>query len=203
MGDIGDLNTKTLTAAAVCGVLRPQLADVNMVSASVIAQERGIQVEETRRGSEGAYGQYMRLSVKTERQERSVAGTVFSDGKPRIIQVRGINIEASLDDDMLYIENSDKPGFIGALGTVLGEAGVNIAHFNLGRDEEAGKQEVAGRAGERDQSHASRSDTARVDEHGSGSSHHEAPDPDAEHGKHEGEEPVKVVDRVERAAAAE
>ena len=139
VGDIGDLNTKTLTAAAVCGVLRPQLADVNMVSASVIAQERGIQVEETRRGSEGAYGQYMRLTVKTERQERSVAGTVFSDGKPRIIQVRGINMEASLDDNMLYVENSDKPGFIGALGTVLGEAGVNIANFNLGRDEEAGK----------------------------------------------------------------
>ncbi len=139
VGDIGDLNTKTLTAAAVCGVLRPQLADVNMVSASVIAQERGIQVEETRRSSEGAYGQYMRLTVKTERQERSVAGTVFSDGKPRIIQVRGINMEAALDDNMLYVENSDKPGFIGALGTVLGQAGVNIAHFNLGRDQEAGK----------------------------------------------------------------
>ncbi len=139
VGDIGDLNTKTLTAAAVCGVLRPQLADINMVSASVIAQDRGIQVEETRRGSEGAYGQYMRLTVKTERQERSVAGTVFSDGKPRIIQVRGINMEASLDENMLYIENTDKPGFIGALGTVLGEAGVNIANFNLGRDEEAGK----------------------------------------------------------------
>lgn len=138
VGDIGDLNTKTLTAAAVCGVLRPQLAEVNMVSATVIAQDRGIQIEETKRSSEGAYGQYMRLTVKTERQERSVAGTVFSDGKPRIIQVRGINMEAALDENMLYIENTDKPGFIGALGTVLGEAGVNIANFNLGRAEEAG-----------------------------------------------------------------
>ena len=87
----------------------------------------------------GAYEQYMRLTVKTERQERSVAGTVFSDGKPRIIQVRGINMEAALDDEMLYIENTDKPGFIGALGTLLGEAGVNIANFNLGREEEAGR----------------------------------------------------------------
>jgi len=139
VGDIGDLNTKTLTAAAVCGVLRPQLADINMVSATAIAQDRGIQVEETRRGSEGAYGQYMRLTVKTERQERSVAGTVFSDGKPRIIQVRGINMEAALDENMLYIENTDKAGFIGALGTALGEAGVNIANFNLGRAEEGGK----------------------------------------------------------------
>lgn len=139
VGDIGELNTKTLTAAAVCGVLRPQLADVNMVSASVIAQERGIQVVETKRGAEGAYEQYMRLTIKTERQERSIAGTVFSDGRPRIIQVRGINMEAALDEDMLYVENSDKPGFIGALGTVLGEAGVNIANFNLGREEEAGR----------------------------------------------------------------
>lgn len=139
VGDIGELNTKTLTAAAVSGVLRPQLADVNMVSASVIAQERGIQVVETKRGAEGAYEQYMRLTIKTERQERSIAGTVFSDGRPRIIQVRGINMEAALDEDMLYVENSDKPGFIGALGTVLGEAGVNIANFNLGREEEAGR----------------------------------------------------------------
>ncbi len=139
VGDIGELNTKTLMAAAVCGVLRPQLADINMVAATVSAQERGIKIEETKRGSEGAYGQYMRLTVKTERQERSVAGTVFSDGSPRIIQVRGINMEASLDDNMLYIENTDKPGFIGHLGSVLGGADVNIANFNLGREDEGGK----------------------------------------------------------------
>lgn len=138
VGEIGEMNTKTLTAAAVCGVMRPQSADINMVSATVNAQERGIVIEETKRGAEGAYGVYMRLTVKTERQERSVAGTVFSDGKPRIIQVRGINMEAALDDEMLYIENTDKPGFIGALGTVLGKANTNIANFNLGREEEGG-----------------------------------------------------------------
>ncbi len=139
VGEVGELNTKTLTATAVCGVLRPQLADVNMVSASVIAQDRGIQVVETKRGAEGAYDQYIRLTVKTERQERSVAGTVFSDGKPRLIQVRGINMEAALDEEMLYVENTDKPGFIGALGTILGEAGVNIANFNLGRKQDTGQ----------------------------------------------------------------
>ena len=138
VGDIGEMNTKTLMAAAVCGVMRPQLADVNMVSASVLAKDRGIVIEETKRGEEGAYGSYMRLTVKTERQERSIAGTVFSDGKPRIIQVRGINLEAALDEHMLYVENNDKPGFIGKLGTILGEAGVNIANFNLGRNEEGG-----------------------------------------------------------------
>jgi D-3-phosphoglycerate dehydrogenase len=104
-----------------------------MVSAPILARERGIQVEEVRRGQAGAYENYIRLTVKTERQERSVAGTVFADGKPRVIQVKGINMEAELGDHMLYITNEDKPGFIGQLGTLLGEAGVNIATFNLGR----------------------------------------------------------------------
>ena len=134
-GDVGEMNTRALTAAALAGILRPALSDVNMVSAPVVARERGIAVEEVRRGQDGAYETYMRLTVVTERQERSVAGTVFSDGKPRIIQVKGINMEAELGHHMLYITNEDKPGFIGALGTTLGDAGVNIATFHLGRME--------------------------------------------------------------------
>ena len=76
----------------------------------------------------------MRLTVTTERRTRSVAGTVFSDGKPRIIQVKGIDMEAELGRHMLYVNNLDKPGFIGALGALLGDAGINIATFDLGRD---------------------------------------------------------------------
>ena len=132
-GTVADMNTKALTAAALAGVLRPFLADVNMVSAPVLAKERGIRIEEVRRGQEGAYETYIRLSLETERQERSVAGTVFSDGKPRIIQVRDIDMEAELGPHMLYTENLDKPGYIGALGTALGCAQMNIATFNLGR----------------------------------------------------------------------
>ncbi len=138
-GDITDMNTRALTAAALSGVLRPMLDGANMVSAPVLAKERGIGVEEVTRGQEGAYEAYMRLTVQTERQERSVAGTVFSDGKPRIIQVRSINMEAELGPHMLYTENSDKPGFIGALGTTLGAANVNVATFSLGRDAPGGK----------------------------------------------------------------
>jgi len=133
-GEIADLNTKALSSAALAGVLRPMLQDVNMVSALAMAKERGIGIVETTRGQEGAYESYMRLTVITERQERSVAGTVFSDGKPRIIQVKGINMEAELGPYMLYTTNADKPGYIGALGTLFGEAGVNVATFNLGRD---------------------------------------------------------------------
>jgi D-3-phosphoglycerate dehydrogenase len=132
-GAVAEMNVRALTAAALAGLFRPLLQDVNMVSAPVIARERGIQVEEVRREQQGAYESYMRLTVKTDRQERSVAGTVFSDGKPRLIQIKGINMEAELGPHMLYVTNEDKPGFIGALGMTLGNAGVNIATFNLGR----------------------------------------------------------------------
>jgi len=132
-GAVSDMNTRALTAAALAGVLKPLLQTVNMVSAPIMARDRGITVEETRRSQEGAYGSYIRLTVKTDRQERSVAGTVFSNGKPRLIQIKGINMEAELAPHMLYITNQDKPGFIGRLGTLLGAANVNIASFNLGR----------------------------------------------------------------------
>ncbi|WP_068087158.1 phosphoglycerate dehydrogenase [Polycladidibacter stylochi] len=132
-GDVAEMNVKALTAAAVTGVLKPLLQTVNMVSAPAMAKERGIQIEEVRRERQGAYENYIRLSVITERQERSVAGTVFADGKPRVIQIKGINMEAELGENMLYVTNEDKPGFIGQLGMILGNAGVNIATFNLGR----------------------------------------------------------------------
>ena len=137
-GEIAELNTKALTSAALAGVLQPLLHDVNMVSAPAVARERGIGIEEVTRGQEGAYETYIRLTVMTERQERSVAGTVFSDGKPRIIQVKGINMEAELGPYMLYTTNADKPGYIGAVGTLFGEKGVNVATFNLGRDKPGG-----------------------------------------------------------------
>lgn len=139
IGPVADMNTKALTAAALSGVLSPFLEGVNMVSARTLAKERGILVEEVSRGQEGAYETYIRLQVGTERQQRSVAGTVFSDGKPRIIQVRDIDMEAELGPHMLYTENVDKPGFIGALGTALGAADMNIATFNLGRSDPGGR----------------------------------------------------------------
>ncbi len=137
-GEVGQMNTRALTSALLAGLFRPILGDVNMVSAPVIARERGLKVDETRQTKRGAYDNYVRLIITTETQERSVAGTVFSDGKPRIIQIKGINMEAELSEHMLYVANFDKPGFIGALGTILGEAGVNIASFHLGRQSRGG-----------------------------------------------------------------
>jgi D-3-phosphoglycerate dehydrogenase len=137
-GEVATLNTKPMTAAALAGVLRPLLADVNMVSAATAARDRGIVVEEVSRTQEGAYESYVRFTVKTDEYERSVAGTVFSDGRPRIIQVRDINMDCELTSHMLFVRNADKPGFIGKFGTLMGEANINIATFNLGRDRPGG-----------------------------------------------------------------
>jgi len=137
-GEVATLNTRPLTAAALAGILRPLLAEVNMVSAAHNARERGIRLEEVTRGQDGAFESYIRLTVKTDAYERSVAGTVFSDGRPRIIQVRNIDMEFELAPHMLFVRNADKPGFIGRFGTVLGDAGVNIATLNLGRDRPGG-----------------------------------------------------------------
>jgi D-3-phosphoglycerate dehydrogenase / 2-oxoglutarate reductase len=138
-GEVAEMNTQALTSAALAGFLRPLLSEsVNMVSAPAMAKERGISVEETRRGEEGAYQTYMRFTVVTERQTRSVAGTVFSNGQPRVIQIKGIDMEAELTAHMLYVTNDDKPGFIGRLGQLMGDADVNIATFNLGRNRPGG-----------------------------------------------------------------
>ncbi len=135
-GDVAQLNTKPMVAAAITGVLKPLLGDVNMVSAPVLAKERGINIETIKREQQGAYENYIRLIITSETQTRSVAGTIFANGKPRIIQVKGINMEAELTPNMLYIANVDKPGFIGRLGTLLGELNINIANFNLGREKQ-------------------------------------------------------------------
>jgi len=137
-GAVADLNTKALTAMALCGLLTPLLSNVNVVSAPAAAKDRGIRVSETKGPQQGAYHTYMRLTVVTENQRRGVAGTLFADQNPRIIQVKGIDLEAELGPHMLYVTNEDKPGFIGRLGTVLGEAGVNIATFHLGREKAQG-----------------------------------------------------------------
>jgi D-3-phosphoglycerate dehydrogenase len=132
-GDVAEMNTRALSSALLAGLLRPVLSEVNMVNAPIVAKERGIAVDEVRQSQRGAYGTYVRLTVKTDKQERAVAGTVFSDGKPRIIQIKGIDMEAGFAPSMLYVTNKDKPGFIGRLGSLLGNEKVNIASFNLGR----------------------------------------------------------------------
>ena len=137
-GHVAALNTRPLAAIVLEGLLGSQLDTVNMINAPIIAKQRNIDVKETRDENPGDYQTMIRVSVTTERQTRDVAGTLFADQRPRVVQVKGIKLEAELSAHMLYITNEDKPGFIGALGTTLGDAGVNIATFHLGRAELGG-----------------------------------------------------------------
>ena len=132
------MNTKALTSAALAGLLRPMLQDVNVVSAPIVAKERGIMVEETRRDAEGDYESLITVTVVTDRQTRSVAGTVYADGRPRLVDIKGIRMDAEFGPSMLYVTNEDKPGFIGRFATLLGDAGINIATFHLGREAAGG-----------------------------------------------------------------
>jgi D-3-phosphoglycerate dehydrogenase len=141
-GKVSDMNTKALGSAAIAGVMKAQNPDVNMVSAPVIAADRGIKISSTTQEKSGVFDSYIKLVVKTAKRERTIAGTVFSDGKPRFIQIKGINIDAEIGRHMLYTTNKDVPGIIGALGQTLGANNVNIANFTLGRSDE-GEEAIA------------------------------------------------------------
>ena len=141
-GHVGSLNTSPLTAVVLEGLLSPLMSSVNMVNAPVVAKERNIQITEVKHDREGDYHTFIRLTVETDRGERTVAGTLFANGAPRLVDVDGVRLEAELSSDMLYVVNDDKPGFIGALGSLLGYNGVNIATFALGQRLE-GQEAVA------------------------------------------------------------
>ncbi|TVS00049.1 MAG: phosphoglycerate dehydrogenase [Rhodobacteraceae bacterium] len=141
-GKVSEMNLEALSCAAISGVMKATNPDVNMVSAPVVAKERGVHFSTTTQEKSGVFDAYIKLTVVTDTRERSIAGTVFSDGKPRFIQIKGITIDAEVGAHMLYTTNEDVPGIIGALGNTMGEDGVNIANFTLGRSE-AGRDAIA------------------------------------------------------------
>ena len=110
-----------------------------MISALSLAKERGINMIQIKKDAQGAFGSYIRIVVYSDNKKTSVAGTVYSDGKPRFIQIDGINLEAEPQSHMIYTTNKDIPGFIGDLGTKLGNLKINIASFALGRTKKQGK----------------------------------------------------------------
>jgi len=138
-GAAAELNIKPITGAVLAGLMRVYSDTVNMVNAPYLAKERGLDVREVRHDREGDYHTLIRVSVQTSQGERSVAGTLFANSLPRLVEIFGIKVEADLSDRMLYVVNEDAPGFIGRLGTALGEAGVNIGTFHLGRRNTGGE----------------------------------------------------------------
>jgi D-3-phosphoglycerate dehydrogenase len=138
-GAAAELNQKPITGAVLAGLMRVHSDTVNMVNAPFLAKERGLDVREVRHEREGVYHTLVRVTVSTQAGDRSVAGTLFGDAAPRLVELFGIKVEADLAGDMLYIVNEDAPGFIGRLGTTLGAAGVNIGTFHLGRRDAGGE----------------------------------------------------------------
>jgi D-3-phosphoglycerate dehydrogenase len=132
-GHAASLNIKPLTGTILQAVLRGSLDNVNMVNAAHIAKERDIGVSEVRTEREGDYHTLIRLTVETDHFTRDIAGTLFAEKRPRLVQIKGINVDAELGPHMLYVTNEDKPGMIGNLGTTLGDNKINIATFALGR----------------------------------------------------------------------
>ena len=132
-GSVAGMNLAALHSAVLAGVLKAHNPDVNLVSAPIVAKERGIQISTTRQDKTGTFDAYIKVTMVTDKRERSVAGTCFSDGKPRFIQIKGINVDAEIGAHMLYTTNEDVPGIIGLLGMTMSKNNVNIANFTLGR----------------------------------------------------------------------
>ena len=137
-GEVARLNTRPLTQIILKGLLSPLLASVNMVNAPAVARSRDIGVTTVETEDLDGYRTLVSVEVETERGPREVAGTLIHEGAPRVVRIRGIDIEVRLASHMLYVRNEDKPGFIGALGGLLGDAGINIATFHLGRERAGG-----------------------------------------------------------------
>ncbi|RXZ64001.1 phosphoglycerate dehydrogenase [Pelagerythrobacter rhizovicinus] len=138
-GHAAELSGKPITGAVLAGLMREYSDSVNMVNAPFLAKERGIDVREVRHDREGVYHTLVRVTVATEAGDRSVAGTLFGAGAPRLVEIFGVAIEADLKGNMLYIVNEDAPGFIGRIGTLLGQNGINIGTFHLGRRDAGGE----------------------------------------------------------------
>jgi D-3-phosphoglycerate dehydrogenase len=138
-GAAAELNQKPITGAVLAGLMGVYSDTVNMVNAPFLAKERGLDVREVRHDREGDYSTLVRVTVTTADGAKSVAGTLFANAEPRLVEIYGVKVEADLTGDMLYIVNVDAPGFIGRLGSTLGEAEINIGTFHLGRRSAGGE----------------------------------------------------------------
>lgn len=139
-GHVAERKTELIRNAAIKGMLNQALEEkANLVNAATIAASRGLRVYESHKtkGSTGGAGSVLSLMVKTQTEEHMVKGAVLHQNAPRLLHVDGIEVEAPLERNLIYLRNRDVPGVIGKVGTILGDHKINIADFSLGRRVEA------------------------------------------------------------------
>ncbi len=140
-GRIATWKTELVRNAVVMGVLNQMLSDkANLVNAASVAESRGIRVVEQTKQQRtgGGAGDVLTIKLKTGKQELLVRGAVLHGNSPRLLSVDNIDIEARLEQNLIYLRNVDVPGVVGQVGSILAKHGVNIANFSLGRPEENG-----------------------------------------------------------------
>ena len=136
-GILTKYNVMPVTMALAHGVLKPILADnINAINSLDIARERGIDVQEIHLNSEGEFVNCIALELVTDKESLVVLGTLSSNKQPRIVKVNNVYVEAVPSGDILFIRNNDVPGIVGAVGTALGNAGINIAYITFGREKQ-------------------------------------------------------------------
>ena len=136
-GQLPEMKTHLICASILVGVLRPILTQrVTLVNALETAKERGIRVVESRSSEPRSYSNLVSVGLKTDESETKVVeGTVLHQNRIHLVSINGIDVDAPLTGDMLIVRNSDTPGVIGRVGTILGNHQINIANFALGRSE--------------------------------------------------------------------
>ncbi|MBF0519609.1 MAG: phosphoglycerate dehydrogenase [Nitrospirae bacterium] len=139
-GEASEIPEAPVVISALKGYLSPILEEtVNFVNAPLIAKERGIDVKVTKSDDAGAYNTMLTLKIKCDVTDHVFSGTLFSKMDPRIIRINKYSLELIPEGYMLFINNVDKPGVIGSIGTLLGESGINIARMSFGRESKGGK----------------------------------------------------------------
>ena len=137
-GQASKVNTQPLLQTLICSLLKPTFDNVNIINAMSVVKDKSIDVTETKHDRVCEYQSCITLSITTDKQKRSVKGTLFGN-KPRIVSIKGIKIEAELLKHNLYISNEDKPGFVSNLSKILADNNINIATFHLGRKDSGGE----------------------------------------------------------------
>jgi len=133
-GELAAGRNDLLTSAVLVGIFRTMLSGgVTAVNAKSVAAERGIEVIASQSSRVRNFTALVSVKLHTSAGERWVEGTIFEHGGPRLVLVDGVPVEAPLQGTQIIVKNNDQPGVIGAVGTVLGRHGVNIANFALGR----------------------------------------------------------------------